>query len=155
MLILILIGSGFRSGFSLDAATKAAALRLHLPVAIFVLLLTLGRLVLWWRFDNRPKPLASIPPWQDPIALWTHRGLYALILVMLASGIAMSVLSGLPDALFGVAPMPELADLPPREGHGIAALLLVGLALLHAGAALYHHFLLKDPTLRRMWFRRG
>lgn len=40
LLIPILIGSVFRSGFSLDPATKAAALRLHLPVAIFVLLLT-------------------------------------------------------------------------------------------------------------------
>jgi len=71
--------------------------------------------------------------------------------VRLASGIAMSALSGLPAALFGSSGYPTLADLPPRAGHGIAARLIVAAILLHAGAALYHHFVLKDRTLRRMW----
>ena len=63
----------------------------------------------------------------------------------------MSVLSGLPATLFGTAPFPELADLPPRLGHRIAAIALSGLLAAHVGAALYHHLVLKDVTLRRMW----
>ncbi|MHA6940133.1 cytochrome b/b6 domain-containing protein [Ralstonia pseudosolanacearum] len=36
--------------------------------------------------------------------------------------------------------------------HGIGARLLLLMALVHAGAALYHHFIRRDGLLRRMWF---
>lgn len=152
LLIIVLIGSGFRAGFSSDAATKAAALTVHVPVAGTVLLLTIFRLIWWWKLDTKPTPLPGIPTWQETVAKWTHRALYLLLFVLLGSGIAMSVMSGLPLALFGDAPLPELADFPPRAPHGIVARVLVALVVLHAAAALQHHFLLKDGTLRRMWF---
>ncbi len=155
LLVFVLIGSGFRSGFSEDAASKAAALRVHLPVAGLLLVLTLARLIWWWRFDVKPQSLPSVPDWQDRVAHWTHRGLYGLLFVLLGSGIAMSAMSGLPFALFGDAPLPDLAALPPRGPHGIAARVLAGLVLLHAGAALYHHYGLKDATLRRMWLAKS
>lgn len=151
-LILILIGSGFRSGFSDDAATKLAILRVHIPVAILVLLLTITRLVWWWRADTKPAPLGTSPAWQEAAAVWTHRALYSLIIVMLGSGIALLILSGAPDAVFGSAPLPEFQDFAPRQAHGIAARVLAGLVALHGLAALYHHFGKRDGTLRRMWF---
>ena len=120
-LILILIGSGFRAGFATDAGIKSAALMVHVPVAILVLVLTVTRMVWWWRFDRNPDGVAGVPPWQELVARWTHRGLYALLLLMLASGIALSVMSGLPQALFGAATLPEFSDLPPRAGHGFGA----------------------------------
>jgi cytochrome b561 len=153
-LVAILIVTGFRAGFSTEAAAKVAALRIHLPVAVAVLLLTLVRLVWWWRFDRKPPLAEGVPDWQGATARWAHRLLYLLLLGLLASLIAMSVLGGLPDALFGTAPLPELSELPPRTGHGLAARLLVAVLLLHAGAALLHHIVLKDATLRRMWFAR-
>jgi cytochrome b561 len=152
LFIVILIGTGFRSGYTTDPEVKAALLRVHLPVAIIVLMLTVTRLIWWWRFDSKPTAVEGVPPWQDHIARWTHRAIYAVVLMLLASGIAMSIMSGLPDALFGNADFPELAQLPPRAGHGIGARLMVGLVLLHAGAALYHHWFLKDQTLKRIWF---
>ncbi|WP_430450049.1 cytochrome b [Rhodophyticola sp.] len=155
LLILVLLGSGFSAGYASDAETKAAILRVHLPVAVAVLLLTIARLIWWWRFDRKPSSVGGVAPWQDRIARWTHRALYVALLLLLASGIAVSILSGLPDALYGEAGFPELAELPPRVGHGIAARLLVGLVLLHAGAALYHHWVLKDGTLKRIWFQKA
>lgn len=155
LLIVVLLGSGFRSGFATDPEVKAAILRVHLPVAVIVLLLAITRLIWWWRFDRKPAAVEGTPPWQDRIARWTHRALYAVVLLLLASGIAMSIMSGLPDTLFGDAVFPELAELPARAGHGIGARLMVGLVLAHAGAALYHHFFLKDQTLRRIWFRKA
>ena len=154
LLILVLLGTGFRAGFATDPEIKAALLRVHLPVAVLVLVLTIARLIWWWRFDRKPDPPEGVPPWQDGISRWTHRALYAVVLVLLASGIAMSILSGLPDALFGTAAFPEPAELPPRVGHGIGARILAGLVLLHAAAALYHHWVLKDQTLRRIWLRK-
>lgn len=154
LLILILLITGFRAGFSADAAVKAIALTIHVPVAITVLLLTAWRLIWWWRFDRKPAPLGGAPHWQELTATWTHRALYLLLFVLLGSGIAMSAMSGLPFALFGDAPLPDLDTLPPRAPHGYAAKALAGLVLLHAGAALQHHFIAKDTTLRRLWFGR-
>ena len=106
LLIIALLGSGFRAGFSTDPEVKVSALQVHLPVAIFVLLLTVTRLNWWWRFDTEPDPIGGVPLWQDSIARWTHRALYAAVLLLLLSGITMSVMSGLPDALFGSAALP-------------------------------------------------
>lgn len=154
-LIVVLVGSGLRAGLSQDAGVKVQALQVHLPVAILVLALTVTRLVRLLRGSVKPAPLPSVPAWQAGLAHWVHRALYAALVLLLASGIAMSVLSGLPGALFGAAPMPELADLPPRLGHRIAAIALGLLLAGHIGAALYHHAVLKDATLRRMWWGRG
>lgn len=155
LLVIVLLFSGFRAGFSTDTVAKAAALRVHVPVAITVLLLTVWRLIWWWRFDRKPEPLGDAPHWQEVTATWTHRLLYLLLFVLLGSGIAMSAMSGLPFALFGDAPLPDLDTLLPRAPHGYAAKALAGLVLLHVGAALQHHFIAKDATLRRMWFGNG
>ena len=37
------------------------------------------------------------------------------------------------------------------EMHELAANLLLGLALLHGAAAVWHHRVVKDGVLRRMW----
>lgn len=154
LIVLVLVASGFRSGSAVDPAAKATALAIHLPVAGLVLCLTLWRLFWWARFDRKPGPPPGVPDLQAAAARWVHRGLYGLLLVLLASGIAMSAMSGLPAAVFGDAPMPDLADLPPRAGHGIAARLLLAAVLLHAAAALHHHVIRRDGALRRMWFAR-
>ncbi|APC68490.2 hypothetical protein G7939_08750 [Ralstonia solanacearum] len=53
--------------------------------------------------------------------------------------------------LFGAA-LPDFHAFAPRVLHGIGARLLLLMALVHAGAALYHHFIRRDGLLRRMWF---
>lgn len=155
LLILVLFGSGFRSGYSESEAIKTFALQIHVPVAILVLLLTITRLVWWWKFDRKPDQIKSIPAWQNRAAKLVHKLLYILLFVLLGSGIAMSIMSGLPLSIFGGEPLPNLAELPPRTPHGLAARAAVVLVVLHAAAALHHHFVLKDKTLRRMWFKAG
>ncbi|MFS8055944.1 cytochrome b/b6 domain-containing protein [Rhizobium sp. BR 317] len=56
ILILVLLGTGFRAANVIDATSKAGILRLHIPIAIAVLLLTLVRIAWWWRFDRKPLP---------------------------------------------------------------------------------------------------
>ena len=48
--------------------------------------------------------------------------------------------------------LPDFWKYPPRVPHGIGARLLLALLILHAGAALYHHFVRPDGLLWRMWF---
>jgi cytochrome b561 len=153
ILILALLGSGFRAANAMDAVTKAGLLRFHIPVAIIVLLLTVFRIV-WWRFRSKPLPVKGSPAWQQRVARWVHVAFYIVILGMIASGIGMMVLSGAAPAVFGEAgtALPNFTDYPPRAPHGLGALLLVGLLIFHAGAALYHQFVRHDGLLQRMWY---
>ena len=154
ILIVALLGSGFRAANTVDAAAKAGALRFHVPVAIIVALLTILRIVWWWRFDRKPLPVEGSTHWQERIASWVHVAFYVVILGMVASGIGMMILSGAAPAIFG-APgvlLPNFTDYPPRAPHGLGAFLLAALLVLHAGAALYHQFVRGDGLLRRMWY---
>ena len=154
ILILALLASGFRAGNAMDAADKAAFLRFHIPVAIMVLPLTAFRIVWWWRFDLKPLAVQGSPAWQERIARVVHVAFYIVILGMIASGVGMMVLSGAASAVFGEpgALLPNFHDYPPRVPHGLGGFLLVALLVLHAGAALYHQFFLRDHLLRRMWY---
>lgn len=156
LLIIALLGSGMLADETRDPAAKALILSAHAPMGIAVLLLTLARLVWWWRFDTHPEPLAGDPAWQIKAAKAVHGLLYLVVLAMAASGIGLFVLSGAGDIIFGGAPgaLPDFNEFAPRLPHGIGAQLLLGLFLAHAGAALYHHFVKRDTTLRRMWFGR-
>ena len=153
LLILALIGSGFRAGQFEDAATKAAILRVHVPIGITILLLTLLRIG-WWAFaDNKPAPV-PMPNWQDRTSRAIHALFYVVILGMTASGVGMMILSGAGPILFGgsTEPLPDFWDYKPRVPHGIGARVMIALFVSHAGAALYHHFFQRDGLLHRMWF---
>jgi cytochrome b561 len=156
VLVLILIGSGFRAANTVDPAAKAAILRVHVPIAIGVLALMLLRIVWWWGFDRKPGPVAGSPHWQERTAQVVHVLFYIVILGMIASGIGMMALSGAAPLIFGGdgALLPDFSKYPPRLPHGIGARLLLGLLVLHVGAALYHHFVRHDGLLWRMWFSR-
>jgi cytochrome b561 len=157
ILILALLGSGFRAGNAVDAAAKAGFLRFHIPVAILVLLLTLFRLVWWWRFDLKPLPVTGSPRWQENSARWIHVAFYVVILGMAFSGVGLMVLSGAAPAVFGEpgAVLPNFADYPPRAPHGAGGIALLFLLALHGGAAIYHQFVRNDGLLWRMWYDDG
>lgn len=154
VLILALLGSGFRAANAMDTAIKAGLLRFHIPVAIIILLLTIFRIVWWWRFDLKPLPVRGSPAWQERIARWVHIAFYVVMLGMVASGIGMMILSGAAPAVFGAPGMvlPNFSDYPPRAPHGLGAFLFVALLVFHASAALYHQFVRGDGLLRRMWY---
>lgn len=153
ILILVMVISGFRAGQTIDLTAKAAILRLHAPVGVTILVLTLLRLLWWWKFDKRPSPVAGTPDLQHLAARTVHWLLYLVVLGMAGSGIGLFILSGAGPIVFGAeGPLPDFTKYTPRIAHGIGGRALIAIVLLHAGAALYHHFLKRDETLRRMWF---
>ena len=116
--IILALASGFQAGNAIDAADKAGFLRLHIPAAIIVLLLTLFRIVWWWFLDRKPAPVTGSPLWQERLAHVVHIALYVLILGMIASGIGMIVLSGAGPIIFGetgTAALPNFHLHPPRR----------------------------------------
>ncbi|MBY0256778.1 cytochrome b [Methylobacterium sp.] len=134
----------------------------HKSVGITVLALTLLRL--GWRLAHRPPPLpASLPAGERAGAHAAHAGLYGLLLGLPLVGWAVVSASpfNLPTLLYGILPWPHLPVLPDlankaaveavlKQVHAWGAWFLIGLLLLHVGAALRHHLVLRDDTLRRM-----
>ena len=154
LLILALLGSGFRAASLTDDAAKEAILSVHVPLGIVILLLTVARLLWWWLADTKPQAPADDPKWQRVSARAVHLLFYVVILGMAASGIGMIVLSGAGEILFGgsESALPDFSQYPPRAAHGVGAILMILLLAFHAGAALFHQFIKKDGLIGRMWF---
>jgi len=132
---------------------KIDALRGHMVFGGLILVLTLIRLVVRLRTEH-PAPVLTGMAFADRLAPLVHWGLYALVIVMAASGIGISILAGLPDIVFGgQGALPaDFKSFPPRFVHGIVAKLLMLAIALHVGAALFHQLVRKDRLLSRMGF---
>lgn len=154
LVIVGLLATGLRAGATGDPSAKAALLRIHAPLGVLVLLLTLARLAWWWRFDRRPEPMPGASAWQARAARVVHALLQVVVLGMAASGIGMMALSGAGPILFGAGggTLPDFNTYPPRAPHGLGARLMIALGVLHVAAALHHHLVRRDGALRRMWF---
>lgn len=150
-----LLALGFAAASATDPARIAALLRVHVPLGIAVLALTLARIV-WRPFDNRPGDPAGQPRWQALAAHANHALLHAALLLIGVSGIALLVLSGVAPILFAGAdrPLPRF-DFAPMKAHALGAFALVALICLHVGAALYHDFYRRDHLLGRMGIGAG
>lgn len=149
--ILALFGVGFLAAGAVDPNAKAALLRVHVPLGLVALALTVLRLA-WWIVDRKPRRLPRTARWQATTERAVHALLYVTILVMAASGIGMIALSGAGPILFGGSsqPLPNFWDYAPRAPHGLASFVMLGLVAVHVGAALYHQFIRRDRLLARM-----
>jgi cytochrome b561 len=95
-------------------------------------------------------------PWERFLARTTHRLFYLILLVSPVLGWASASAHKLPVSLFGIVPLPAIAaagsDWANTAGdvHSTAMWVLLWLVGLHVAAALFHHFVRHDGTLRRM-----
>jgi cytochrome b561 len=142
-----------------DAFPKGSAGRANLRAGHEMLGLTVFGLV-WLRLAVRAFTAApAIDPvpsrWQALLAKAAHFALYGLMIVLPLSGWLMLSAAGKPIPFFAwelpplVAPGRSLAKAFEELHEAIASL---GYALigLHATAALFHHYLLRDNTLKLM-----
>jgi cytochrome b561 len=148
-------GSLVFSAIPNSAPEKIDALRGHMIGGGLILVLTLLRLVVRLKTAH-PPPASTGNAMLDRLAPAAHWALYGLVFVIAGSGIAMSVLAGLPGIVFGgVGALPVNFDaLPPRWVHGVVAKLLMLVIAAHVVAALYHQFVRRDSLLGRMGFGR-
>ena len=112
---------------------------------------------LWWRRGHRPPPpVETGGALARRAAVVAHFGLYALLLVTPIVGIITFVYHGrifdfgLFKLDFGVKSNRAVFH-PTEDLHGYLAYALFALAGIHALAALWHQFVLKDGLLARMW----
>lgn len=150
--------TSMRPGSSLHASLYQQ----HKSVGMTILALSILRLV--WRLLHRPPPLpAAMPAWEKRAAKLSHGLLYVLLVALPISGWAVVSASPLniPTLLYGILPLPHLPvlpDLPDKRAtehalkvlHEFGGWILLGLLGAHIGAALRHHFLIRDDVLARM-----
>lgn len=137
--------------------------QLHKSLGITILVAAVLRLL--WRFTHRPPPLpVDMPRWERGAAEGTHVLLYALMIGMPLVGWALVSVAPLniPTVLYGVLPWPHIpitawfgwtkaqASAVLAWVHAYGGYALIALFLLHAGAALRHHLVIRDGVLRRM-----
>lgn len=150
LLILALFVTGLLAAGQADPAAQLALVRFHAPLGSAVLVLTLLRIVWWWVADKRPGLPADQPGWQKLMAQVVHFALYAVILLLAASGMATVVLSGALPAIIEGTTLPDFDTVLPRLAHGLGSRLMLALLALHIGAALWHQFIRRDRLLARM-----
>lgn len=134
--------------------TKLTLIVYHKEFGILALGLAMLRLA--WRVTNAlPALVKELPDWQKVAARFVHLCFYALMFALPISGWLMSSAASIPVYFFGV----RLPDLIPHNEYRFQLLIevhkwlgyaLIGFILLHAGAALRHHFISRDNTLKKI-----
>lgn len=128
---------------------------LHRSIGLSLAMVTIVR-ILYRLSVSYPGPLASHPRMIVLASKVVHVAIYGLLLVLFISGYLITTAKGDPIAFFGFFEIPSVIsgidNLEDTAGevHEVAAFTLIGLAILHALAALKHHFLDRDDTLLRM-----
>jgi cytochrome b561 len=164
LIVLTLFGSGLLYGQVEERSWAPTLLQVHRSLGVTIWTLTVFRLS--WRATGARFPAfpASMTPLHQLGARLSEYGLYALLLIQPATGLAQTILRGRPFEVLAWSIPPLVArDLPLveifRTVHEIGAWCLFALAGLHAAAALAHHFILRDdvleaiaPALRRRRF---
>lgn len=145
--------------FDKGTEPREAMKSLHFMLGLLVFGLT------WLRLAARamhPTPAVqpALPKWQAQAAAAAHLALYAIMIGMPLMGWLALSAAGKPVPFFGLT-LPALIGPDKllagqiKEVHevvGTAGYFLIG---LHAVAALFHHYIQRDNTLRRMLPQRG
>ncbi len=127
---------------------------LHKSFGLTVLALTVIRLA-WRMLAGTPEAIPA-PKAQLVVAKTVHGLMYGLLFAIPLSGWLYNSASGFPLRWFGM-PLPKLfTGFNPaikQMAHALHENLFYALALLlllHAGAALWHHYIKRDNLLKRM-----
>jgi cytochrome b561 len=154
LLIAVYACIELREFFPKGSDPRKAMKMWHFMLGLSVLAFAVLRLIV--RFTNPTPAIVPAPPkWQATIANLMHIALYGLMIGMPIAGWLILSGEGKIIPFFGfelpalMAPNEALADqiAELHETFGKAGYFLIG---LHALAGLYHHYVVKDNSLRRM-----
>ena len=127
---------------------------LHKSFGLTLFALTLFRLG-WLVASPTPSSL-STKPIEKHAAKAGHITLYLLLIAIMVSGYMISTADGRGIEWFGLFEVPGFGEIVENQEdiagkiHEWLAYGLIGVAIVHALAALKHHFVDKDKTLVRM-----
>ncbi|MQB12460.1 MULTISPECIES: cytochrome b [Agrobacterium] len=143
---------------NIDPVLQFDLFQYHKSIGFLVLALAVPRFI-WSVFSRKPWPLDGEGPVSRLGARAAHTALMFLTLAVPIAGWAVASTSPLqiPSYVFDLIVVPGLplaisdqSEAFWTDVHATLAYLAAGVVLLHVAAALWHHFIRKDPTLRRM-----
>lgn len=108
-----------------------------------------------WKYI-KGHPSIEGEKWEIAGAKLAHGAIYLLLFGLFISGYLISTADGRAIDVFNWFSVPAMGELFPSQAdiageiHKYLAFSLIGLAALHALAALKHHFINKDSTLKKM-----
>lgn len=154
LIVVVYAAMEFKDLFPKDSPERALTRMLHASCGLTILALTVARLCL--------RPLNRIPDIVPPPAKWErisaglmHVALYTLLIILpLLAWFAISARGGTPQ-VWGFA-LPALTGEDKAlaksvmDAHRLIANIGYALIGLHVLAALKHHYISRDNTLRRM-----
>ena len=131
----------------------------HMSFGVLLTAVVLARIV--WRLIPGHQLPSLEAGWMRLASKATHYVLYMLLVAEAGLGFAFRWGAGRPMQFFGAGIPPLIGEMARplrrelREFHEWIGWAIIVLALLHALAALYHHYALKDRVLQRMLPRRA
>lgn len=164
MIILILLLAGQQFNFDLTEMYRINGLRAHSTLGSLSLVIVL--LFIYRRFIKKaPVPKVRLPWLKKILAKSVQISLYGIAIVIPVTGLLSAQYSPFPVYLLGIIDISYLNNpdtfIYLRSIHCWSTRLVMFLFAAHAGAALYHHFILndlvlksmlvKDPALTRLW----
>jgi cytochrome b561 len=132
---------------------------MHKSIGLVLIVLIAWRLILRLR-SAAPRPFPDSSARRAAIAAWVHKGLWLLMVTVPLLGVAFLLARGRGVNFFGLLAIGPLTTETPPWGdltlvfHRRAAFILIALVIVHAGAALFHRFALRDGVMSRMSVRR-
>ncbi|UXT40754.1 cytochrome b [Agrobacterium tumefaciens] len=143
---------------NIDPVLQFDLFQYHKSIGFLVLALAVPRF-LWSVFSRKPQALEGEGLASRFAARAAHAALLFLTLAVPLAGWAVASTSPLqiPSYVFDLVVVPGLplvisdkAEAFWSEVHATLAYLAAAIVLLHVAAAMWHHFICKDSTLRRM-----
>jgi cytochrome b561 len=128
---------------------------IHKSIGILIALIFLFW-VAWNWFSPAPEPLQGSSRFEIIASRLMHSVLNILLALIVLSGYLISTADGSGIDVFNLFAVPAtVTGIPQQEDfagliHEYLAYILIGLVLVHAAAALKHHFVDRDNSLRRM-----
>ena len=158
-LTAVLVGAAYLLGEGgpesrVYSAERASTLTWHETLGMLVIAVVVLRLA--WRFIDRQPDEQPMPAWMQLGSRLVHWLLYALLAAVPLTAIFGAWLAGHPVFFLGIGEIGPFSELAHDLGRSLAEVhttlgnVIIWVAGLHAAAAIYHHFILRDRVLKTM-----
>lgn len=154
MVVLLYATDYLREAFERGSAMRTGILATHTTIGILVLGLTILRLG-WRLYAGAPAPLGHSPLLRLAASAG-HATLYGITLVMPVFGYLRLAARDRLTSFFGfpipsaTGNVPWLYDIAHFIHGEFGEIFIIVVVAGHVAAALWHHYIIRDNTLRRM-----
>ena len=154
LIVAVYCTMDFKSVYPRGSDSRAALANWHYLLGLSVFVLVWLRLLIR-ACGEEPAITPPLPKWQAVTSRLLHALLYALMIALPILGWLTVSARGVPVMISGAEVMPLIGKDPElgkllKDLHETLASAGYFLVALHSAAALYHHYVKHDNTLKRM-----